>query len=70
MLNQGLYKMEDYKAGGWVTDLKYEDEVQDLLKKRTGGKEDEVQKVSVHLPQLPPIPLSVVPFAAAVQALV
>lgn len=53
MLNQGLYKMEDYKAGGWVTDLKYDDEVQDLLKKRTGGKEDEVQAVSMLLVRIP-----------------
>jgi hypothetical protein len=47
MLNQGLYRMEDYKAGGWVTDLKYDDEIEDLLKQRTGGKEDEVQTVGL-----------------------
>lgn len=31
--------------GGWVDALRYEDEIIDDLKKRTGGKEDEVAKV-------------------------
>eukprot|EP00884_Botryococcus_braunii_P012891 jgi/Botrbrau1/21602/Bobra.43_1s0010.2 len=47
MLNKGLYKMEDYRTGGWVTDLKYDDEVQDLLRERTGGKDDDVQAVAL-----------------------
>ena len=34
--------MEKYAEGGWVTGLKYEDELRDLLMERTSGKDDEV----------------------------
>jgi len=45
MLDKGIYDMEEFKADGWVTDLKYQDEIEDLLKERTGGKEDEYRFV-------------------------
>lgn len=45
MLDRGIYDMSDFKSGGWVTDLKYEDEIEDLLKARTGGKDDQVRAV-------------------------
>ena len=35
--------MEKYAAGGWVTGIKYEDELRDMLKERTSGKDDEVR---------------------------
>jgi hypothetical protein len=38
MLDQGIYDMEQFKAGGWVTDLKYEDEINQLMKERTGQR--------------------------------
>ena len=38
MLDAGLYDMEDFKAGGWITDLKYEDEIEDMLKPKTGER--------------------------------
>lgn len=37
--------METLKAGGWITDIKYADEIEEDLKKRTGGKEDKVLAV-------------------------
>ncbi|GAB4824168.1 hypothetical protein N2152v2_011214 [Parachlorella kessleri] len=46
MLDAGIFDMEQFKEGGWLTDLKYEDEINDMLKPKTGGKEDEVAKVS------------------------
>ena len=47
MLNEGIFDMQQYVDGGWVTGLKYEDEVMDDLKKRTGGKADKLRSVSV-----------------------
>jgi hypothetical protein len=38
LLDQGVYDNEVLRKEGWVTDLKYEDEITDDLKKRTGGK--------------------------------
>lgn len=46
MLNEGIFDMQKYVDGGWVTALKYEDEVLDDLKKRTGGKADKLRSVS------------------------
>ena len=34
MLTQGFISMTDYNSGGWVTDLKYLDEVEDIIKTR------------------------------------
>ena len=36
MLDKGIYDMEEFQSGGWVTGLKYSDEITDDLKKRTG----------------------------------
>ncbi|DBA80897.1 hypothetical protein WJX77_008755 [Trebouxia sp. C0004] len=47
MLNEGIFDMQKYVDGGWVTGLKYEDEVMDDLKKRTGGKADKLRSVSL-----------------------
>ena len=54
MLNEGIFDMQKYVDGGWVTALKYEDEVLDDLKKRTGGKADKLRSVSsgIHSVQL------------------
>ncbi|GAQ82938.1 hypothetical protein KFL_001300010 [Klebsormidium nitens] len=45
LINEGVYEMEALKAGGWITDIKYADEIEEDLKKRTGGKEDKVLAV-------------------------
>jgi protease-4 len=45
LINEGVYEMETLKAGGWITDIKYADEIEEDLKKRTGGKEDKVLSV-------------------------
>lgn len=47
LLDAGLYDMSKLVEGGWVTALKYEDEIMDDLKKRTGGKDDQVRKVGI-----------------------
>ena len=46
MLNAGIFDMQQYADEGWVTGLKYEDEVREDLKKRTGGKKDKLRSVS------------------------
>ena len=45
MLNAGYVDVSDYAKNGWLTGLKYEDEVNDLLIKRTDSKEEELKKV-------------------------
>ncbi|MEW5297773.1 MAG: hypothetical protein WDW36_000957 [Sanguina aurantia] len=47
MLNKGIFDVAELVAGGWLTGLKYEDEVIDDLKVRTGGKDDQVRKVTL-----------------------
>ena len=42
LLDKGVYDMQELADGGWVTALKYEDEIIGDLKKKTGGKDDEV----------------------------
>ena len=42
LLEEGVYDMKRFLEGGWVTALKYEDEVLEDLKERTGRKADEV----------------------------
>ncbi len=49
MLNEGIFDMQKFVDGGWVTALKYEDEVLDDLKKKTGGKADKLRSVSLAL---------------------
>ncbi|KAL4444953.1 hypothetical protein ABPG77_004003 [Micractinium sp. CCAP 211/92] len=44
-LDEGVFDMEVFKQRGFVDDLKYECEIEEVLKKRTGGKEDELRKV-------------------------
>ena len=46
LLEQGVYDMKELADGGWVTALRYEDEVISDLKKRTGGKDDKVCAVT------------------------
>ena len=48
MLNEGIFDMQKFVDGGWITGLRYEDEVMDDLKKRTGGKKDKLRSVSSH----------------------
>jgi hypothetical protein len=40
-LEEGVYDMKQFVEGGWVTALKYEDEVIDILKEKTEGQKDE-----------------------------
>ncbi|CAM6084639.1 unnamed protein product [Calypogeia fissa] len=40
LLNAGIFELPKLKEGGWVTDLKYEDEVEEMLKQRLGIKEE------------------------------
>eukprot|EP00195_Chlamydomonas_chlamydogama_P015757 CAMPEP_0202909918 /NCGR_PEP_ID=MMETSP1392-20130828/50619_1 /ASSEMBLY_ACC=CAM_ASM_000868 /TAXON_ID=225041 /ORGANISM="Chlamydomonas chlamydogama, Strain SAG 11-48b" /LENGTH=725 /DNA_ID=CAMNT_0049599831 /DNA_START=187 /DNA_END=2361 /DNA_ORIENTATION=- len=46
LIEEGVYEMEKLAADGWVS-LKYEDEVIEELKARTGGKPDELRKVEL-----------------------
>ena len=46
LLERGVYDMKELAEGGWLTALRYEDEVIADLKKRTGGKADKVRAVS------------------------
>lgn len=46
MLDEGIFDMQKYVDGGWVTGLKYDDEVLEDLKKRTAGKADQLRCVS------------------------
>lgn len=36
LLDAGVYDMQVLKDGDWVTDLKYADQVEEMLKERTG----------------------------------
>ena len=47
MLDKGIFRMEDYVEGGWVTGLRYEDEVIKDLEKRTDSKPDKLRAVSI-----------------------
>lgn len=38
LLDRGVFDNDVLLAEGWVSGLKYEDEITDDLKKRTGGK--------------------------------
>ena len=38
MLDQGIYDMQHFKDGGWVTDLLYGDQVIDMLSERYGNE--------------------------------
>lgn len=45
LIDEGVYDMKKLKEGNWITDLKYEDEINDILKERTDGKDDELRFV-------------------------
>ena len=45
LLDAGVYDMQKLADGGWVTGLKYADEVKTVLQERSGGKADEVAAV-------------------------
>ena len=45
MLDRGIYRNEDFVEGGWVTALRYEDEVMKDLEKRTDSKPDKLKAV-------------------------
>ena len=45
MLDRGIYRNEDFVDGGWVTALRYEDEVMKDLEKRTDSKPDKLKAV-------------------------
>ena len=52
MLDAGIIKAAGYAEGGWVTGLKYEDEIREDLKARTSGKADELRLVCPLSPSL------------------
>lgn len=45
MLNRGIFRMEEYVEGGWLSALKYEDEVLRDLERRTDSKPDKLKAV-------------------------
>ena len=45
MLNRGIFRMEEYVEGGWLSGLRYEDEVLKDLEKRTDSKPNELKTV-------------------------
>lgn len=46
-INKGYFDMLKLKEHGFIDDLKYEDEINDMLKERTDGKEDELRFVKL-----------------------
>jgi protease IV len=46
MLHEGVFDAERFVEGGWLDGLMYEDELNDAIKARTGGKEDELRAVN------------------------
>ncbi|KAL3678445.1 hypothetical protein R1sor_021401 [Riccia sorocarpa] len=40
LLNAGVFKLENLKEGGWISDIKYEDEIDEMLKKKLDIAED------------------------------
>jgi len=53
LLDRGVYDNEVFAKEGWVTALKYEDEIIEDLKKRTGGKVSQVQAHhALHTPEM------------------
>lgn len=44
-IDEGVFDMQRFKEVGLLTDLLYEDQINDLLKERTDGKEDELRFV-------------------------
>ncbi len=52
MLDAGIFRMEEYVERGWVTALKYEDEILKDLEQRTDSKPDKL-KTAREAPCLP-----------------
>ena len=50
MLNAGYVDVADYAKQGWLTGLKYEDDIFDDLIQRTKSEEDKLKKVSQSYP--------------------
>ena len=46
MLDEGIFKMERFVESGWLTGLKYEDEILADLEKRTDSKPNKLKAVS------------------------
>jgi protease-4 len=42
-VDEGAYEMERFVEGGWLDGLMYEDELDELVRSRTGGKADELR---------------------------
>ncbi|KAJ7559074.1 hypothetical protein O6H91_04G068800 [Diphasiastrum complanatum] len=40
LLEEGIFDVKKLKGGGWITDIKYEDEIEAMLKERLGQKGD------------------------------
>lgn len=53
MLNAGYVDVADYANQGWLSGLKYEDEILDDLIKRTDSEEDKLKKVHRSASSLP-----------------
>jgi hypothetical protein len=49
MIDEGIYRMDRYVEGGWITGLKYEDEIIADLEKRTESKPNKLKIVSCGL---------------------
>ena len=47
LIDRALYKCEELQEQGWITDLKYKDDIQEMLKKRTGGGPSEARITSL-----------------------
>merc|ERR1712176_497193 len=45
LMNTGPHKVEDLAKNGWLTSTKYLNEIEDLIKPRTGGPKDVLQSV-------------------------
>lgn len=58
LLERGVYDMKELAEGGWLTALRYEDEVIADLKKRTGGKADKVRAVRSGPRCMPHVPVT------------
>lgn len=50
MLDAGYVHVSEYASSGWLTGLKYEDEIIQDLEKRTDSKEGKLKEVSAAVP--------------------
>lgn len=47
LIERGLLTADQFGTDGWLSGLQYEDQVEDLLKQRTGGRADRVRRASL-----------------------